>query len=180
MTGTFGDFDAIIGGGEFAPDPLFVLQAESGLGCDFLREEPIRGGGRDTSRRSVRLVEKSAVLQIRHDVADCRRAQCFFEPLGNGARRNRLSCLDIRSDKVGQNLAVAPFLKRCVSHSSTPARRVLTTIVGSLSSPGQLHRQPVDADGQESLSIDSRSTTRYPEFRYQSALSICARWSLSE
>src|ERR1700746_641798 len=137
MPGTCGDCDAVIGGGKFAPDPFLVFQAESGLGSDFLREEPIRGGRRDTSRRSVRLVEKSAVLQIRHDVADCRCAQRFFEAFGNRARRDRLACLDIRTDKVSQYLAVAPFLERCVSHSSTPVWRVLTTIVGTLSSPGQ-------------------------------------------
>src|SRR6266478_9837477 len=137
MSGAFGDFDAIIGGGEFAPDPFLVFHAQRGLGGDLLGEKTVRRGCWNSSRRRVRLVQKPAVLQVRHDIAYGGRAKRFFEALGNGARRDRLACLDIRADEVGQNLPVTPFLERCVSHSSTPAWRVPTTIVGTLSSPGQ-------------------------------------------
>src|SRR6266436_4758167 len=85
----------------------------------------------------MRLVQKAAILEIRHHVANRCSAQGFFKALGDGARRDWLAGLDIRPDKVRQNLPVTPFLERCVSHSSTHVWRVLTTIVGSLSSPGQ-------------------------------------------
>src|SRR6266404_3797180 len=137
MSGTFGDFDAIIGARKFAPDPFLVLDAQRSLGCDLLSEKTVCGSCWNSSRRRVRLVEKTTVLQIRHDIANGGRAERFLEALGNSTRRDGLACLDIRTDKVRQNLPVAPFLEECVSHSSTHARGVLTTIVGSLSSSGQ-------------------------------------------
>src|SRR5258708_3271881 len=174
MTGTLGDFDAIIGGGEIAPGPFLVFQAEGGLGGNFLREKTVCRGCRNAPRRSVRLVEKTAILKVGHDVADGRCAQRFFEALGNGARRDRLACLDIRADEVGQNLPVTPFLERCVSHSSTPTWRVPTTIVGTLSSPGQ--SLAILGSRSKLITIPCSLLTCI----HQSALSICARCSLSE
>src|SRR5258708_22536589 len=120
MAGTLGDFAAIIGGGDFAPDPFLVFQAERGLGGNFLREKPVCRGCRNASRRSVRLVEKTAILKVGHDVADGRCAQRFFEALGNGARRDRLPCLHISAHQGGPKLPVTPFLGGGGSPRSTP------------------------------------------------------------
>src|SRR4029077_4769386 len=70
-------------------------------------------------RRSMRLVKIPAIFQVRHDVSNRRRAQGLFKTLRNRARRHRLTRFDISTDEVRQNLAVAPFLKGRIPHSST-------------------------------------------------------------
>jgi len=127
------------------------------------------------ARRSVRLVQKSAVFQIRHHVANCRGAQRFFKPLGKWratipARRSRYT-----SDKVRQNLTVTPFLEQCVSHSRSHLESAIS-IVGTPSSP-------VNRRHKCRVRIATIPYSLFPAHRspaHQSALSICARCSLSE
>jgi hypothetical protein len=58
----------------------------------------------------VGLVQKPAVFEISHYVANRRRAQRLFVPLGNRARGYRLAGLNVSAHEIRENLAVAPFL----------------------------------------------------------------------
>src|SRR5216683_8040443 len=100
-------------------NPLAISDADGCLRSNFLRKETIGCRGWHAPCRCMRLVQKSSVLQVRHDVPNRRRAQGLFEALGNRARGDRLAGLNVRAHKVRENLAVAPFLKRRIPHSST-------------------------------------------------------------
>src|ERR1700674_939523 len=67
----------------------------------------------------MRLVEQAAVLEVRHHIADRRRAEHLLKPLGNRARRHWLARLDVHAHDIRENLAVASFLQRGIPHSST-------------------------------------------------------------
>src|SRR5215469_17886211 len=110
MAGALCDFRRSFCATHFPLNPLSVGDADGGLRGNFLRKETIGRGGRHSPRRSMWLVQKATILKVSHDVANRRRAQRFLETLGNRARRHWFARLDVRSDNVRQNLAVAPFL----------------------------------------------------------------------
>src|SRR5260370_32196115 len=108
----------------------------------------------------MRVGQRTRWRQGIYGLSNRRRAMGLFVALGNRARGDRLAGLNVRAHKIRENLAVAPFLKRRIPHSSTllPALNSATNIVGMVS-----RTVNVNARGVQALSI-----------------SIFARWSLSE
>src|SRR5580704_7162764 len=99
-----------LGPAHFALNPVAVANGERGLRSNLLREEAVGCSRGHTPRRSMRLVEQSAVFQVGHDVADGRGAQGFFIPLGNGARGYRFAGLNVGAHEICKNLTVPTFL----------------------------------------------------------------------
>ena len=116
VAGALGNFRGACGAAHFALNPLAVSHGDGRLRSNLLRKKAIRRSGGHTPRRSVRLVEETAVLQVRHQVSNGRGAERLFEPLGNCARGYRLARFDVRADNIGQNLAVPPFLECSIPH----------------------------------------------------------------
>src|ERR1700730_11243362 len=98
MPGALGDFRGAGGGAQLTADPFFVHGAEGRLRGDFLGEEAVGRGGRNTSGRGMRLVKKTGFFEVDHDVADGCAAQALLETLGDGARRYRLARLDVGTE----------------------------------------------------------------------------------
>ena len=119
---------SVISAAERAPrqlpvDPIAILNAQSRLRGNFLGEKTIRRGGGHPPGRGVRLKKVSAVLQVRHDVANGRGAQRLFKALGNRAGRDGFSRLNVGAHHVRQNLPVSSFLESRVAHGSTHSRQ---------------------------------------------------------
>src|SRR5260370_42013244 len=67
----------------------------------------------------MRVGQRTRWRQGIYGLSNRRRAMGLFVALGNRARGYRLAGLNVRSHEIRENLAVAPFLKRRIPHSST-------------------------------------------------------------
>jgi hypothetical protein len=102
--------------GHLSMNPLTVGHPQRRLRRNFLRKESVRRCRRHSPRRRVRLIQISAILQIRHHPTNRRRAQLLFIPLRNRARRHRLARLNICPHNVCQDLPIPPVLERRIPH----------------------------------------------------------------
>src|SRR5205807_8178721 len=119
VSGAFGDFRCTGRTTHLPLNPFAVHRADRGLRRNLLGKKPVGRGRRHAPRRSVGLIQKTAILQVRHDIANRRGAQHLLKTFRNRARGHRLARLDVRAHDVRQNLAVPPFLERRIPHSST-------------------------------------------------------------
>ena len=102
VTGALGHFRCVGRHPDFALNPFLIHNAQLRLRRDFLRKKTIGSGRRHTPRRSVRLIQKAAVLKLAHHVANRRGADGFLEARRDSARRHGFACLDIRPHNIGQ------------------------------------------------------------------------------
>ncbi len=95
---------------EFAANPFAVLGARRGLRGDLFHIKTVRRGRRHASCGRVRLVQQAFVLEVRHDVADCRGTERLGVHAHDGARRHWFARLDVRAHDFGEHLPVAILL----------------------------------------------------------------------
>src|SRR5262249_24702034 len=142
---------------------------------NLLGKEAIRRSCWQAPRGGMRLVQKAALFQFGHHVANGRGAQSFLKARAYSPRRDRLSCLDVRAHYVRQNLTVTPFLERSGPHLAESYSTCLLHIVGTQSS---------SVNARVLLACCSSGPRDSPSAEFvqnsYSTLSICARWSLPE
>ncbi len=95
---------------ELTANPQPVFGAGGRLRRHLLDKKSVRRSRRHPASRSMRLKEKTAILEVGHHVAHRRGAQRVDVPPRHAARRDRLARLDVLAHHVRQNLLMTPVL----------------------------------------------------------------------